>query len=150
MKNNMEQIDTILKYPYPKPKAERVSKSLEAISSEVYNFSKLKQQKLDRVAGIKKAKEVFIEKQKKLKREALDSQATERVYQPKEDKDVPLSNFQMILKIQANDIDNLVNSMDSNNDEMKEHIQDYEIEMEQLSHKKTSSVPGAKVKRALK
>ena len=58
----MEQIDTILKYPYPKPKAERVSKSLEAISSEVYNFSKLKQQKLDRVAGIKKAKEVFIEK----------------------------------------------------------------------------------------
>ena len=45
IKNNKEQINTILKYPYPKPKAERVSKSLEAISSEVYNFSKVKQQK---------------------------------------------------------------------------------------------------------
>ena len=52
--------------------------------------------------------------------------------------------------MQANDINDLVNSMDSNNDEMKEQIQDYEIEMEELSHIKTSSVPGAKVKRALK
>ena len=44
------------------------------------------------MAGIKKAKEVFIEKQKRLKRDTLDSQATERVHQEKE-KDVPLGNF---------------------------------------------------------
>jgi hypothetical protein len=40
-----------------------------------------------------------------------------------------MSNFQCMLKMQADDINNLINSMDSNNNELKDEIKDYNFEM---------------------